>query len=84
MKEVQTEEGFGNWLSRAKPGEKVMYFDGFLMLERQKFLTSNPKDNFPQKIRTAMLAWRAYLEGLVILIQHKRDECEYEYIAIRR
>jgi len=38
----------------------------------------------PQKIRTAMAAWRAYLEGFVVLVQHKRDEGEYEYIAIRR
>jgi hypothetical protein len=37
----------------------------------------------PQKIKAAMAAWRAYLEGLVVLVQHKRDEGEYEYIAIR-
>lgn len=84
MKEVDNEDGFSYWLSRARKGEKVVYFDGFLMYERQRFLSLNGGDEFPQKIRTAQLAWRAYTEGLVTLVQHKRDEGEYEYIAIRR
>ena len=81
MKEVDTEGGFDFWLSKAKKGSKVVYFDGFLMLERQKFLMAGGETTeLPQKIRTA---WRAYLEGFVVLVQHKRDEGEYEYIAIR-
>lgn len=85
MKEVDTEDNFDFWLARAKKGNKVVYFDGFLMLERQKFLMAGGQANeFPQKIKTAMAAWRAYLEGFVVLVQHKRDEGEYEYIAIRR
>lgn len=82
---MDTEDNFDYWLARARPGEKVVYFDGFLMLERQKFVMAGvPKEGFPQKIKTAMAAWRAYLEGLVELVQHKRDEGEYEYIAVRR
>ena len=85
MKEVDTEDNFDYWLSHAKKGSKVVYFDGFLMFERQKFLMAGgEKTELPQKIRAAMAAWRAYLEDLVVLVQHKRSEGEYEYIAIRR
>ena len=71
------------WLTKAKKGEKVVYFDGFLMRERQKFLFNNRGQGYPEKILTALMAWRAYLEGVVVLVQHKRDEGEYEYIAIK-
>ena len=84
MKEVQTEYAYTDWLARAKKGEKVVYFDGFLMFERQKIVMSGNKDSFPQRIRTGMLAWKSYLDGLVTLVQHRKDEGEYEYIAIRR
>ncbi len=84
MKEVDTEDSFAHWLYKAKKGEKVMYFDGFLMYERQKFVMAGiPKEGFPQKIKAATAAWRAYLEGLVVLVQRKRDEGEYEYIAVK-
>lgn len=83
MKEVSTEDAFSNWLSRARKGERVVYFDGFLMLERQRHALNNAGVPFPAKIKTAMLAWGAYLEGLVELVQHKRDEGEYSYIAVK-
>lgn len=84
MREVDNEDRFAYWLMNAKRGSRVMYFDGFLMLERQKHIMQNNGEPFPPKIKTALLAWRAYLEGLVVLVQRKKDEGEYEYIAIRR
>lgn len=84
MKEVDTEYGFTWWLSKAKKGERVVYFDGFLMLERQRLIVNGfTRDQFPQKIKTAMLAWNSYMGGLVALTQRKRDDGEYEYIATR-
>lgn len=84
MKEVDTEDAFSFWLSKARKGERVVYFDGFLMLERQKFVMNGfTRDQFPQKIKTAIRAWDAYMDGLVALTQHKRDDGEYEYIATR-
>jgi len=83
LKEVNTEDGLYSWLKKAKKGEKIVYFDGFLMLERQRHLLNNAGVEFPQKIRTGMLAWRFYLEGLVELVQRKRDEGKYEYIAVK-
>lgn len=84
MREVSTEDAFANWLHKARKGEKIVYFDGFLMLERQRHMINHAGTDFPQKIKTAMLVWKAYLNDLVVLVQHKRDEGEYEYIAIRR
>lgn len=85
MKEVDTEDGFAWWLNRAKKGERVMYFDGFLMLERQRFIINGiERGAMPQRIKTADAAWRAYLEDRVVLVQNKRDEGEYEYIAVCR
>jgi len=85
LKEVDTEDSLTYWLAKAKRGEKVMYFEGFLMYEKQKFVMAGiPAEGFSQKIKTAMLAWRAYLEGLVVLVQRKREEGEYEYIAVKR
>lgn len=84
MKEIDTEYGFTWWLSKAKKGERVVYFDGFLMLERQRLVMNGfTRDQFPQKIKTAILAWKAYMDGLVTLTQRKRDDGEYEYIATR-
>lgn len=84
MKEVDTEESFSWWLSRAHKGEKVMYFDGFLMLERQKLIMNGIERNMmPQRIKTAARAWGAYLNGFVTLVQRKKDEGEYEYIAVK-
>lgn len=85
MKEVDTEDSFAWWLSKAKKGEKIVYFDGFLMFERQKLVMLGVESgSMPQKIKTAFLAWKAYMDGLVTLVQHKRDAGEYEYIAVRR
>lgn len=85
MKEVSTEDGFTYWLAKARRGEKVAYFDGFLMLERQKLIMNGvDRESMPQKIKTAAMAWRAYLEGMVELVQRRRDEGEYEYIAVKR
>ncbi len=84
MKYIDNEASLDYWLGRAKPGERVMYYDGFLMMEKEKFLKSGGTvENFPDKIRTAIFAWKAYERGMVRLMQKKRDYFKYEYVAIR-
>lgn len=84
MKEVDSETAFAFWLKTAKPGERVLYYDGFLMRDREAFLRAGGTvDNFPAKIKAAIHAWRAYLDGAVKLVQKKREDYEYEYIAIK-
>jgi hypothetical protein len=37
----------------------------------------------PEKIRAANFAWRLYTEGLVTLVQKKKDQYSYDYIAVK-
>lgn len=85
MKEVDTEDSLGWWVNKAKKGEKVMYFDGFLLYERQVLINNGVmRDQFPQRLKTAIMAWKLYLDGVLTLVQRKRDHNQYEYIAIKR
>lgn len=84
MKEVDNENAFLLWLKGAKRGEKIVYFDGFLMREREIAVRSGFfAHDLPPRFKAAIAAWKAYLDGMVILAQHKRGDSEYEYIAIR-
>lgn len=84
MKEVDTDASFDYWLKRAKKKERIMYYDGFLMRDREIAIRSGIfADDMPPKIKAAIAAWKAYLNGEVLLFQKKRDDMEYEYIAIK-
>ncbi len=84
MKEVDNEASFIHWVSKARKGEKAVYYDGFLMMDRERFLQAGGLvDQFPQKIKAARVAWKAYMDGHVLLVQKRKDACSYEYIAIR-
>lgn len=81
---MDSENSFTHWLKGAKRGDKVVYFDGFLMREREIAVRSGFfSHDLPPRFKAAIAAWRAYLDGIVILTQHKRSEGEYEYIAVR-
>ena len=85
MKQVDTEDNFEYWLNKAKTGDSVMYYDGFLMMDRERLISSGVfADKFPQTIKAAIRAWRAYQAGLVTLVQKKRGFFSYDYIAIKR
>lgn len=85
MKEVDTEIAFHYWMKNARQGEWVVYYDGFLMRDREAFMRGGGgSDSFPQSIRTAILAWKSYLNGAVRLIQKKSAPYEYQYIAIKK
>lgn len=84
MKEVDTEATFHYWLRGAKKGERVVYYDGFLMRDREQAIKSGFfVEQFPPRIKTAILAWKAYMNGEVVLTQKKRGFGEYEYIATK-
>lgn len=84
MKEVDSDNSFMLWLKGAKRGDKVVYFDGFLMRDREIAVRSGFfSHDLPPRFKAAIMAWKAYLDGFVILTQHRRGEGEYEYIAVR-
>lgn len=85
MKEVDSDGNFIYWLKTARPGERVLYYSGFLMRDREVFMRNGGfADKFPPRIKAALAAWRAYLDDSVTLTQKKRDQFEYDYIAIKR
>lgn len=83
MREVDSDMAFDYWYKGAQIGEKVVYYDGFLMRDREFFLRGGFADNFPPKIKSAISAWKAYMNGKVRLIQKKNAPYEYQYIAIK-
>ena len=72
------------WLDKSKSGEKVVYYDGMLIAEREKFFAAGgTPDRLPEPMRVARMAWKAYIDGMVHLVQRKKGYMSYEYIAVR-
>lgn len=85
MKSIDTELSLEYWAKKARSGEKAIYYDGFLMMDRQLyFMSSGGSENQPEKLKIARLAWRLYNDGILNLMQKKKDNFSYEYIAIKR
>jgi hypothetical protein len=54
------------------------------MRDREIFMRGGGfSDNFPPAIKTAVAAWKAYMNGSVHLIQKKQGIGVYEYIAVK-
>jgi hypothetical protein len=84
LKEVDNDGSFSYWLKTARSGEWVVYYNGFLMRDRELFMRNGGFTyNFPPRIKAAIQAWQAYLNGGVRLVQKKQGEYEYQYIAIK-
>lgn len=84
MKEVDNEQALLHWVSKAKKGEKAVYYDGLLMMDRNRYFQNGGMvGGEPEKIRAANFAWRLYTEGLVTLVQKKKDQYSYDYIAVK-
>ena len=82
MKEIDTPEAFGFWLSEAKTGERCIYYEGLLMRDREIHLREAPTAPYPSRIQCAHAAKDAYwLDKKVILFQKKKEEMHYEYYA---
>ena len=84
MKEVDTDVSFAYWLKGANRRERAVYYRGFLMRDREILVHNGvTADRFPPKIKTALMAWKAHLNGTVKLTQKKIGPFEYEYIATK-
>lgn len=66
---------FQELLMTAAPGDRIIYFEGDLLFQRQKG---------SQLDATATAAWDAHLEGTCILAQRKIGLNTWEYMAIKR
>ena len=84
MKTINDPVEFSAWLGKSKPGDKVKYYDGLLMKDRQHFFATTAfTDKIPDTLATARSAWTAFTDGLVYLVQKRRDAFEYDYIAVK-
>jgi hypothetical protein len=84
LKIIVNQEAMNNWLQKAKPGEKAIYYDGMLLAEREKFFASGgTPERLPEPMRVARIAWKAYLDGIVHLVQKRKGMMSYAYIAVR-
>lgn len=72
------------WLSKAKKGDKVIYYDGMLMADKERFyINGGTTDKLPEPLRAARVAWSAYMNDQVHLIQKRKGFLSYDYIAVR-
>lgn len=84
MKDIKSDVEFANWVSKAKSGDKVKYYGGLLMRDRQIFFTNSAyTGKLTPELSAAKMAWSAFKEGLVLLVQKRRDHCDYDYIAVK-
>lgn len=84
MKEVDTEVSFSYWFKSAKKGENVVYYNGFLLRDREILVSKGlSTDGFPEKIKTAVMVWKLHLNGDLKLTQKKRGMFDYDYIATK-
>lgn len=85
MRNIDTELSLEYWAKKARSGEKAVYYDGFLLMDRQlHFMNGGMAETQPEKLKVAKLAWKLYADGTLSLVQKKKDDFSYDYIAIKR
>lgn len=85
MREVDNENSLAYWANKARKGESAIYYDGFLMMDRQfYFANGGDPEKQPEKLRAAKFAWHLYMDGVVNLVQRRKGNFSYEYIAVKR
>lgn len=80
-------DSFGQWLKKAKPGDRVVYYEGFLLQDRTSWIVfADSSVAIPQAaVRAAANeAWAAYEMGSVILTQKRLGDGDYIYYATKR
>ena len=84
MKTISNSDEMIQWASRAKRGERAVYYNGMLIADRERhFQRGGFADTMPESMKAARSAWRAYMDGLVYLVQKKNGPMDYDYIAVK-
>lgn len=68
---------FRTWLRDAHKGERFVYWDGHLTVDRMP-----GADDWAQCETLARLAWDAYRAGVVTLVQKRTGPGEWQYLAV--
>jgi hypothetical protein len=84
LKTIQNSDDMFKWLSKAKRGDKAVYYNGMLIADRERhFLNGGLADTMPDPMRSAKMAWTAYMNGDVYLVQKRNGAMNYDYIAVK-
>ena len=79
---------FQRWVETARGGDKMTYYVGNLMVDREKIVQLPSYGMARVFIEPAhglgQYAWWAYERGLVELVQRKRADGRFDYIAFKR
>lgn len=74
MRKIETIEELTSWLTKSSEGDRAEYYRGYLLNDRQVM----GKDK--EKLKIAEMAWRAYEQSRVTLVQKKNGDFDYSYI----
>lgn len=84
MKAILNSDEMIRWASKAKKGDKAVYYTGMLIADRERhFQSGGFADTMPEPMKSAKAAWRAYMDSLVYLVQKKNGSMNYDYIAVK-
>lgn len=72
------------WIGQAMPGEKLEYHRGFLSIDANPLCQAIDPANRRRIDGLARAAYRACDAGLIHLVQHRRGDGDFAYIAVTR
>jgi hypothetical protein len=79
-----TEEGLCGWLGTAVPGDRLLYYRGFLALDCAPAAGRLPEGERTELLRVARRALFAAEKGLVHLLQRRHGPDDYSYLIEAR
>ena len=81
IKNVLSTKAFNNWINKAKKGEQISYYRGYIADPSIQRIGATNDMMRVEKFRKQV--YSAYLSHFVTLVQKKHDDLDYEYIAIK-
>jgi len=79
---VLSNKAFYNWLNKAKKGEQISYYRGYIADPSIQRIGATNDILRVEKFRNEI--YGSYLSNLVTLVQKRHDSLDYEYIAIKK
>lgn len=75
---------FCAWIDAAAPDDRLEYHRGFLGIDTQAAISTLPEPDRRQLVALASVAHRAFVAGLVHLVQARLGPDHFAYIAVAR
>lgn len=75
---------FRHFLAAAPPGAVYIYHIGFLLQDRYAGFFSDENGDVPIPHKMGDIAWLSAMAGEIVLLQKRRKEGQFIYLAIKR